>query len=160
MALNAPLHGGIGNAANWRSLWSQAYFASKNAQGKHIPIIEQRIPVTVGSSIIVATTSSSTAKPHWTWGGTLIQGIRTGILVGGGADTEANRRRVWLNKLTLIQFEKLASAYTLAFRPARWHQDIKLSVWEYQGVFSNATENLIQLVRQDLARIQQAITHP
>ncbi|MDF5706550.1 MAG: hypothetical protein PUP90_02420 [Nostoc sp. S4] len=150
----------LGNSSNWESVYTSSVNAVVSADGQsYRPIPTITIPILLDKHIIAVSVTCSTAKPTWYFGGFINQKIALGILVGGLPDSEAvQKRKIWLNRITLIIFPKLTETYSLSLDVPKWFQDVSFSVFKYIGTESDTTEDLInQVINVDLPRIESKI---
>jgi hypothetical protein len=116
----------LDNENNWQSVYNQ--FHSVTGE---ISIGKILIPGTFTKHTIRIYSTSLAAKPHWWLAGTLCQ------LLGSNSSTqpdfEGSRRRVPLNRITLIQLPPLTTIYRLKFEVPRWHKEIALVIEVYTG---------------------------
>ena len=136
----------LGNSNNWESHYSTSYAADKitvNSHDIYAPILEIVLPITFDKNILAVHVSSSTAKPSWRFAGYASQKIRTGLLVGGAHESLSARRSLWLNEITLLFFDQLASTYTLSINPPKWFRDINIYTWQYTGSATDSTQELL-----------------
>ncbi|MBH8578349.1 hypothetical protein I8752_36510 [Nostocaceae cyanobacterium CENA369] len=148
------------NSQNWESVYTTTVEAVVSANGEsYTPIPTITIPVLLDKHIIAVSVTCSTAKPTWYFGGFLNQRINLGLLVGGLPDSDAvQKRKIWLNRITLIIFPELTSTYSLSLDVPKWFQYVSFTVFKYVGIESDTTENLInQIINVDLPRIEQKV---
>jgi hypothetical protein len=106
----------------------------------HIPIDDQTVPIQFESTLIAVKATSSTALAHWRYAATAIQKVSTGIGSLSVPDAEANyTKKVYLDRLQLLFFPKLATTYSLTFKIPYWLSAINIDVWEYVGEGTNFT---------------------
>ena len=151
----------LSNSSNWESVW-QGTFSAQRSSGNTIinPIPEIVVPILLDKHILAVSITSSTAKPTWYFGGFLNQRISLGIVVGGLPDSDAiEKRRIWLNRLTLITLTQLTSHYAVSFNVPKWFQDVQLHLWQYVGPESDSTEDLISEISVQLQRIENKVNN-
>lgn len=150
----------LGNSANWDLFYSTTVVAVTSSNGEsYTPIPTITIPTLLESHIIATSVSCSNSKPTWFFGGFLNQRINLGLTVGGLPDSDAvQKRRLYLNRLTLIIFPKLVATYAVSLDVPKWFQDVTFSLFEYTGTESDSTEDLINQIKNvDLPRIEGKI---
>ena len=150
----------LGNSANWDLFYSTSVEAVTSNNGEsYTPIPTITVPTLLESHIVASFVHCSNSKPTWYFGGFLNQRINLGLTVGGLPDSDAvQKRRLYLNRLTLIIFPKLVDSYAVTFDVPRWFQDVTFTLFEYTGVESNSTDDLInQIINVDLPRIENKI---
>ncbi|MEH2197806.1 hypothetical protein [Nostoc sp.] len=150
----------LGNSANWDLFYSTTIQAVTSSNGEsYTPIPTITVPTLLDSHIIATSVSCSNSKPTWYSGGFLNQRINLGLTVGGLPDSDAvQKRKVYLNRLTLIIFPKLVDTYAVTFEVPEWFQDVTFTLFEYTGTETDSTENLVnQIINVDLPRIESKI---
>lgn len=135
----------LSNSANWEDVYNESTTALSITSTRHAPISEITVPVLFERHIIAVYATSSTAKPTWHFAGFLNQKIRLGLIPGGLPDADAvQRRKIWLNRVTLLFFPKITSTYSVSFNIPKWFNTISLNIFEYRGIESDSTEDLIR----------------
>ncbi|PSB20555.1 hypothetical protein C7B65_06520 [Phormidesmis priestleyi ULC007] len=127
-----------------------------------IDIIE--IPVTIPGRILAVGASYIAAPPTWHVAGYFYQEVGGVALddalvfpgVGGSptAVLDASKRRIVLNTIEMHVFTRFATEHRYRFEAMRWIPRLTLVVWEYIGAETDSTEDLLQTVRVDLARVE------
>ena len=139
----------LSNRANWEDVYSETKSAQVITSTRNAPIPEITIPYLFERHIIAVYATSSTAKPTWHFAGFLNQKIQLGLVPGGSPDADAvQRRKIWLNRITLLFFPKITSTYAISFNVPEWFTNVNLNVFEYRGIESDSTENLIRELLQ------------
>jgi len=147
----------LGNQNNWQSFYTSTTQAVFTSTTSYTPIPTVTIPVLLESHIIAVTVSCSNAKPTWNFGGYLNQRVNLGLIVGGLPDSDAvQKRKLWLNRLTLLIFPELTSTYAISFDVPKWFQDFTVTVFEYIGP-SSTTDDLINSLQQTVNAIQTKV---
>jgi hypothetical protein len=135
----------LSNAANWQDVYNQSFTAQRINPTVFAPLPEIIVPVLFDRHIIAVYATSSSAKPNWYFAGFLNQKIRLGLIPGGSPDADAvQRRKIWLNRITLLFFPKITSTYAVSFNVPKWFDTVNLNIFEYQGTESDSTEDLIR----------------
>lgn len=135
----------LSNAANWADVYNQSFTAQRINPTVFAPLPEIIVPVLFDRHIIAVYATSSSAKPSWYFAGFLNQKIRLGLIPGGSPDADAvQRRKIWLNRITLLFFPKITSTYAVSFNVPKWFDTVNLNIFEYQGTESDSTEDLIR----------------
>lgn len=148
----------LGNEANWNQIYFGTTNAYQIAQGKYAPIPKITVPTQLESPILAVYISCLPDTPTWYFGGWLNQKIFTGLTVGGSPDAEnVQRRKIWLNKITIIRLDRLSNNYSITFEIPKWFQSVSIQVWEYIGLYEDSTELLIEEMREDVLRIEQKV---
>jgi hypothetical protein len=121
------------------------------------------LPFLTNARIFLIGATSLKAKPSWYRAGYLYQqidgvAINDSVIFEGMQATpttaiDASQRVVPLNSIHLVIFPKLADSYRLRFAPVRWLKELTLGIWEYRGIESDSTEDLIEVVRAKLEAI-------
>ncbi len=145
------------NSTNWSLVYSQAFYAQQITATSYALIPKITVPLLLERHILAVHATSATAKDTWHFAGFLNQNVQLGLLVGGGPDAESvQRRKIWLNRITLLILPSFAPNYSISFNVPHWFKDISLSVWEYIGPEADSTEELIQRVE---FKVDQIIKH-
>lgn len=143
----------LGKESNWSLVLRRNYQASPSpsAQSKFIPI--PSITANVNSYTLLIGASNPQAQSHWFLGGY----ASPRLLFAPSANSEflslvqsSVGVKFGLERLTLINFPNYnLLPYILEINVARWHKEIMLEVWQYNG----STEN----VQSSLDRIEYKI---
>lgn len=148
----------LGSAANWSDVYFVTVSASQINAERYAPIPKINVPIQLESPILAVYISCTPPKPTWYFGGWLNQKIFTGLTVGGVTDAEnVQRRKIWLNKISLIRLEQLSTSYSITFDVPKWFQSVSIQVWEYIGPIADSTEALISELKQDVLRIEAKV---
>lgn len=149
----------LGNSANWQQLYSISNNAvTLGAGSAFAPIPPITVPVLIESHIITVLVTCDSAKDTWNFGGLLSQKINLGLTVGGLPNSDGvQKHKLYLNRLTLLTFPRFTSSYTVELEVPKWFRQVSLILWQYIGPVADTTENLIQSVQSDLARIESKI---
>lgn len=142
--------------------WVQIYDESRTAQvateaGGYFPIPAFEVPIQLDKHILAARCISTTAKFNWRWAGNLIQKINPPIAGINSPLVEAGTYSMKINRTKLVIFKPLTSTYQLTLEGAYWLKDLRLTLWEYQGIEGDSTEELITTLSGDLNRIELKI---
>jgi len=115
--------------------------------------------VLFSSSIVAVCTQSYSAKSQWYRCGYLTRRVRLpGVGLGFGSDsTDSGDEIIPLNRCTLLQFPKDLPQYEIFFTPVPWLKDFNFALWEYTGEQGDSTEELIQTLKVDIARLESKI---
>lgn len=144
------------NVNHWDIVFNQAFIAQSGyLSGSYFPIPKQILPITLDKHILAVKLSSQDAKPSWVTGCWISQQIQNPATVIGNLTPQ--RRMCRLRETTLIDFTPYSGDYQLKLEVPMWIKDITIQIWQYIGPESDSTENLIQTVRTDLARIEAKI---
>ncbi len=156
---------GLNTAGNWRLIYYQTHQgdpAKRKIRAPMIDVIE--IPISIPGRILAVGASYIGAPPSWYTAGFFYQEVGgvslddtlvfPGVSGGSGAVLDASKRRIVLNTVELHIFERLATEHSYRFEAMAWIPRIVLGVWEYIGAESDSTEDLLQTVRVDLARVE------
>ena len=88
----------------------------------------------INSNVLAIYATSNTSPPHHKFAGLVSQLIQTAITIGPDVDAESNtRKKIWLNRMTIIEWDNLSNDYGLRFDIPYWIQHINLSIYEYIG---------------------------
>lgn len=128
----------------------------------HLQPIE--LPYLTECRIFLIGATSLRAKPTWYRAGWLHQEIPNiyidGAVIFEGLEripstsVDAASQLIPLNSVQLIIFPQLHHSYRLRFEPVPWLQEVTLAVWEYRGIESDSTEDLIHTMRSKLETIE------
>lgn len=125
----------LNDSSLWTPVWQLNVLAeSAQSDGKHIRIPEQNCPLILHKPVLAISVTNPLGKPEWFSAGFLVQKIRSPLLVGANFSTYITNQRIVLNLLQLVHFSDISVVdYAVVFQPRRWHKQIQLSLWEYQG---------------------------
>jgi hypothetical protein len=146
----------------WIPVWdlnvvAQSLGADAGA-GSFIRIPEQQCPMLLHKSLLAVYVSNPLAKPGWFSAGYLQQSISLPLTVGGNPTSYGASRRLVLGKTQIVPFLDVGVAdFAISFLCDRWHRQIKLVVWEYQGDVTTTELTAIATITQQLSSIQQKI---
>lgn len=148
----------LNNSANWEQIYHQRHEGEYISSTQFRPLPEIKIPLLLEEHTIAVLVTSENAAKNWKFAGFLNQRIALGITVGGLPDADAIQpRKIWLNRITLIRFTRLASTYGISINIAKWLRDATITIWQYIGVEGDTTEELIQSVQEDLILIEAKV---
>lgn len=150
----------IGNSSNWNLIWNQSIVAvsAQYYPDRYYPIPKVTVPILLENHIISVLVTSTTAKETWYYAGILSQKIRTGITVGGNTDVEVQQtRKLYLGKLNLLILPRLATNYSISFDVPSWFEQVEYFVWEYTGTVIDSTDEILEIIKIDLLRIESKI---
>lgn len=155
----------------WELTYFQKLVGEKPSNSiRGIPWIEPlELPYLTDKHVFLVGASWINAKPTWIRAGYFYQQISdirvdgTVIFEGIGSnpttEVDGAHHLIKLNTVQLVIFPKLLGSYRLRFEALPWIQQITLAVWEYVGVETNSTEDLIQSVRAKLETIEYKINN-
>lgn len=122
------------------------------------------LPFLTQSRIFIVSTFSFKGKPTWYRAGYLsrqIEGINiddTVVFEGLGrvpnVVADYGHALIPLNLTRLVIFPKIAGNHSLRFEAMPWIYELTLGIWEYQGIESDSTEDLIEAMRAKLEAIE------
>lgn len=155
----------LSNAGSWRLIYSQLHVGDKDQRKIKAPMIDViEIPVSIPGRILAVGASYIAAPPSWYTAGFFYQEVGgvsldnrllfPGLVGSPIAAVDASKRRITLNTIELHIFERLATEHYYRFEAMAWIPKLTLAVWEYIGTESDSTEDLLQTVRVDLARVE------
>ena len=126
--------------------------------GSFIRIPEQKCPILLHKSLLAVYVNNSLAKPGWFSAGYLQQTITLPLTVGGNPTSYGASRRLVLGRTQIVAFLDVGVAdFAISFLCHRWHRQIKLVVWEYQGNISTTELTAIAAITQQLNSIETKI---
>ena len=141
----------LGDTNNWDLTWSDERQATEGAGRKYIPIPEIVVPVIFENHWLAVLATSLTAKPSWNFAGFLVQKVRLGLVVGGGYEAAGTqKRKIWLDQVTLIQYQRLTPDYVVAFQVPKWIAQINLTVWQYTGIDSDTLSQQLVIIESKI----------
>lgn len=156
----------LNQSGAFRLVYLQKHIGNKENREYRIPMIPViELPFTLTSRILATSAVYGKAPASWNVAGYLFQSV-AGVNIddsltfefGSGVTAlDTSRRRLLINTTELHVFPRYATEHVYSFEPMRWIPEITLGVWEYIGSDADTTEELIQSVRVDLARIEQRI---
>ena len=140
MSLPAPILD-LSSAASWEVVHEIGLIAQQvPGTTRHYPISPYIVPVALDRNILAIGASTPVAQPTWRlafWLGALAQ--LPGI---GKAETES--RFVPLG-LSLHQFTRYSSDYTLRVKVPKWHSKMEFKIWKYLGAESDIASLLTEI---------------
>jgi hypothetical protein len=146
----------------WEPVWEldvAAQSLGSNVESdSYIRIPEQKCPIILHKSLLAVYASNSFAKPGWFSAGYLSQSIKLPLTVGGSPTSYGTSRRIVLGRTQIVPFLDIGVAdFAIAFLCHRWHRQIKLVVWEYQGNITTTELTAIAAINQQLNSIESKI---
>ncbi|MBC1236187.1 hypothetical protein [Nostoc sp. 2RC] len=150
----------LSNGANWEEIHTEYYQANVESPSSRFMYVipEVTIPILMENSIVITYVTSPKAKQHWKSAGYINQKVQSGILIGGTFDTEiGERKRLLLNRKTLLIFTQIVSGYSISVNFHEWIQDAYLTIWQYLPVVEDYTNNLIFELGDAVERIESKI---
>lgn len=75
-----------------------------------------------------------------------------GARPSSGADLE--RKAITLNSLDLVIFPRVAPQIALRFEPVPWLDKVTFALWEYKGIETDSTEDLIESLKAQVATLE------
>jgi hypothetical protein len=120
------------------------------------------LPIVFHSTILAVGTSSMSAQPNWYRGGWLVRrmnlpGVGVGIPSRDQFNLEADNRLIPVNRTVLVHYPRDLPDFHLRFQPVSWLRDISIAVWEYTGPISDSTDDLVETLKVDIARVEAKI---
>ena len=143
----------LGNANAWSLIFSTTKIAPPAPSQKlnsYYPIPDFEASVQPSSPVLAIYATSESAEERWRTGGFIKQRIRTGLLGGGNPDAYVQAKKFYLNQFTIIEFQRLSTAYSIEFSIPYWLREITFDVYEYTGLIDNVIEQQIQDLEQKL----------
>jgi len=123
------------NAALWEQLWQTDISAVVDSIGRYEPIAPIEVPILPSSHILAAYITNSAAPNYWRFAGFCTQKLPVAITVGGTPNTDASpeRRKIWLNRWTILDFPRYTTAYSVLFEPPHWFQNFNVILYQWTG---------------------------
>ena len=144
------------------TLWNLAYEEIRIEEQtfpRRFPAIDPWVvPITFDSHVFAVSASTALYKDSWYTAGYLSQTLEfsgVGFTLASGATF-----RVPLNRTVLLIYPKLTDEFQLRFSPCGWIIDITLRIWNFNGPIITREEELLDVIRVDLARIEAKIDNP
>jgi len=139
----------------WIPVWDLDVIApslgSDTQSGSFIRIPEQKCPIILHKSLLAVYVDNPLGKPGWFSAGYLQQTISLPLTVGGNPTSYGASRRLVLGRTQIVPFLDIGVAdFAISFLCHRWHRQIKLVVWEYQGNISTTELIAIAAISQQL----------
>lgn len=146
------------NTNNWRQVYINEKQVVYDTAGGYTPLPAFEIPITFDAQILAVRTLSNNAKFTWRFSGVLSQRISLGGDFDGVPTSSLNYNRLRINRTSMLHLPNYNTDYELLFEPYVWIKHIALTVWEYTGVLTQETSNLITETREnELVRIEEKI---
>lgn len=152
----------FGNNLNWDLVLRTSYTAQLAPETKRgfLPISNKIIEI--DKYTLAIGVGSTKAKPTWRIGAFVAPRLLfsvSSMSEYGGLVRSNNSKAVFLNQLTLVQFEDFGlTPYALEISFPFWIEQLNIEVWKYQGL-DNAkpVQEQIAEVRTNLERIESKI---
>jgi hypothetical protein len=146
----------------WNPVWDLDIVAQSLGpdakSGSFIRIPEQKCPIILHKSLLAVYANNPLSKPGWFSAGYLEQKIALPLTVGGNPTSYGASRRIVLGRTQIVPFLDIGVAdFSISFLCHRWHRQISLVVWEYQGSVSTAELTAIAAISQQLNSIESKI---
>ncbi len=152
-ALNSPLA--------WQQVYSESREGYPLSETSYYPIPSYNVPLIFDSFLLMVGTSSQYARAHWKLGCWLTQTVDVPL-----ADFDEIRLKKYfvpINDATLIRLDAIAPQYRLKVDIPWWMRELRLTIYEYQGVLSDSTEDLVrseaELIRTDILRVEAKVNN-
>lgn len=154
----------LNTAGNWRSIYANTLL--KPSSRRSMPYLDLvELPITLESRILAVSATYLEAKPTWKAAGYFYQEVDVPLNdgftfpgMGGNSTTvDGGKRYCGLNFNTLCIFSRLATEHRYRFEPMPWLQKLNLAIWEYTGPETDTTEELIETLKVDVARLESKI---
>lgn len=147
------------NAQLWQLLYVSGVYQVVHVGNGWVPIPPFYLPIICTHHTLMVSAESQLAKAEW-W-----LGIRLQMIIDApGTDfgeIPAQSINVPINRPFLVQFSDLSDSYRLRVEVPPWHEEMSIRIWQYIGITSDSTEDLIIStaagIEQDLARIESKI---
>ena len=152
----------FGNNLNWDLVLRTSYEAQLAPETRRgfLPIPTKIIEV--DKYTLAIGVASTKAKPTWRRGAFIAPRLLFSVSSTSeysGLVRAANSKAVFLNQLTLVQFEDFGlTPYALEISIPFWIAQLSIEVWKYQGVYdAEPVHEQIAEVRNNLSRIESKI---
>jgi hypothetical protein len=141
------------NLNNWQQVASGNLIAQDVepiAAERFYPIPDHVIPVQLTNPILAIYAFSSKAEDNWRYAGKAYQRIRTGLTLGGGADSWIDSQKFYLNQITILRFEQVSSTYDVILRIPFWLRQLSFVLLEYTGPTIDPVNQKLDQILQEL----------
>lgn len=98
---------------------------------RHRPISPITLPIIVLKNCLALFVTTTNAKTTWKNGGFVSVNIFTGLREN--YSTEICRKKLSLNQVNLLIFNKYTQSASLTIYVPKWFKDFNYSLWEYVG---------------------------
>jgi hypothetical protein len=147
-------------STNWTEAYStqrfEIQFPGRLPPRKQIPSFV--VPVLVDSPILAIWTDSDGKRPNWNLGGFVRWGIQSASIGPELRSLNSQSQSLQLGESTLLDLRETGvQSFQLRIFPQRYLPDLRLKVFEYIGPIGDSTEDLINIARADLTRIEAKI---
>lgn len=116
------------------------------------------IPVLISSPLIAIWTDSDGRKENWNLAGWVRHAIAIPSLVNDIKLINGTSQALQLGEATRLDFTSApADSYQLRIFPQKYLPDLRVKIYEYRGPIGDSTEEILDVVRVDLARIETKI---
>lgn len=140
---------------SWEQIWDLDYAADEVIPGRFTPIPPIEIPFLLQERLLVVAISSQSAKPHWTFGGTLIQQHLLPDISSQPIDGHSVICR--LNSIKLELMNDFTADYRLLYQVPKWIRDISISIWRYTGPVDSPILNQLGEIETEINQNQTRI---
>lgn len=147
----------LANPNNWREVFDESRSAVPITQTAYDPIAAFEVGILLNTPIIRVRTLSPSAKSRWRFAGTLSQRVSIVNTAFNSTPAVTYSKGLRLNRTEVIRLPWLSSDYELVFEPPYWMRDLRLTIWEYTGVYAEQLEELLDTVKVDLARLETKV---
>lgn len=150
----------LGKQSNWDLVLTNTYYANVSQSDPKIFVFIPSITVSVNSQILLIGARNPQAPSHWYLAGNAFPRL----LFTPSFDSEflslvqsSPGVKVGLNRLTLLTFPDYdLLPYILEINIARWHKEMLLEIWQYNGSFLDVKHSIAD-IKSDLSRIETKI---
>lgn len=153
----------LSSANAWELLFHQKF--SVNPLYRVKPYLDPiELPFLTESRIFLVSTFSIRSRPTWYRAGYFsrqVEGIRIDdTVVFEGLEripqttADYGQTLIPLNLTKVVIFPKIPGSHRLRFEAVPWLSEFTLGVWEYKGIESDSTEDLIEAVQAKLEVIE------
>lgn len=134
----------IGQSIEWNLVRRSTVTSSRVGQQWKIPNQSYGIE---NSSVCAVGVRNTLAKPTWKLGGWATQNLFLGMGYTSQfvAYVETSRKKIWLDRLNLLIYPKLADLWSLELSFPWWHEQMLIEVWRYDGRDLDAVQQVLAL---------------
>lgn len=77
-----------------------------------------------------------------------------GLQASPSSGADLDRKEIKLNSLELIIFPRVSQQVSLRFEPVPWLDRLTIALWEYRGIETDSTEDLIESLQAQVSTLE------
>jgi hypothetical protein len=123
----------ISNPDNWRLVWNGEYQQQlvPGTIDRFYPIGTINVPVILSSPFLLINVNSVNAPLNWKTAGYIRQ-IFPSPVIGSASNANFDSKRIYLHRLTLLEFSQINPTYQTLIDIPYWILDINLSMFQFE----------------------------